>query len=69
MVWIASVLRGKRRYPFLAMPSRREGMTALFGLLNPTYKFDILSLEDLRPGLAEIVKIVGKFRGKMKEAA
>jgi hypothetical protein len=68
MVWIASVLRGKRRYPFLAMPRRREGLAALLGLLNPAYKFDILSLEDPRPGLAEIVKIVGKFGGKLKEA-
>jgi len=68
MVWIASVLRGKRRYPFLAMPSRREGMAALLGLLNPAYKFDILSLDDPRPGLAEIIKIVGKFGGKLKEA-
>jgi predicted ATP-grasp superfamily ATP-dependent carboligase len=68
MVWIASVLRGKRRYPFLTMPSRREAVAALLGLLNPAYKFDILSLEDPRPGLAEIVKIVGKFGGKLKEA-
>jgi predicted ATP-grasp superfamily ATP-dependent carboligase len=68
MVWIASVLRGKRRYPFLAMPPRRAGLAALLGLLNPAYKFDILSLEDPRPGLAEIVKIVGKFGGKIKEA-
>jgi predicted ATP-grasp superfamily ATP-dependent carboligase len=67
MVWIASVLRGKRRYPFLAMPPRREGLAALLGLLNPVYKFDILSLEDPRPGLAEIVKIVGKFGEKIKE--
>jgi predicted ATP-grasp superfamily ATP-dependent carboligase len=69
MIWIASVLRGKRRYPFLTMPSRRQGIAALLGLLNPTYKFDILSLEDPRPGLAEIVKIAGKFGGKLKEAA
>jgi len=68
MVWIASVLRGKRRYPFLGMPSRREGLAALIGLLNPVYKFDILSLEDPKPGFAEIVKIVGKFGGKLRQA-
>jgi predicted ATP-grasp superfamily ATP-dependent carboligase len=68
VIWIASVLRGKRRYPFLTMPSRRQGIAALFGLLNPKNKFDILSLEDLRPGLAEIVKIIGKFGTKLKEA-
>jgi len=68
MVWIASVLRGKKRYPFLAMPSRRQGLAALLGLLNPASKFDILSLDDPRPGLAEIVKIFGKFGSKLKEA-
>ena len=69
MVWIASVLRGKRRYPFLAMPSRRQGVAALMELLNPAYKFDILSLEDPRPGLAEILKIIVKFKRKLKETA
>jgi hypothetical protein len=29
MVWIASVLRGKRRYPFLKMPSRWQALAAL----------------------------------------
>jgi hypothetical protein len=42
---------------------------ALLSLLNPTYKFDILSREDPRPGLAEITKIARKLRKKMKEAA
>jgi predicted ATP-grasp superfamily ATP-dependent carboligase len=69
LVWIASVLRGKRRYPFLAMPSRRQGIVALMELLNPAYKFDILSLEDPRPGLAEILKIIGKFKQKLRETA
>lgn len=68
MVWIASVLRGKKRYPFLAMPRRRQALAALLGLLNPAYKFDILSLADPRPGLAEIARIVGKFGSKLKEA-
>jgi predicted ATP-grasp superfamily ATP-dependent carboligase len=67
MVWIGSVLMRKRRYPFLATPSRRQGVVALAELLNPTYKFDILSLEDLRPGLAEILKIIGKFKQKLAE--
>jgi predicted ATP-grasp superfamily ATP-dependent carboligase len=69
MMWIASTLLGKQRYPFSAMPSRRQGVAALLGLLNPAYKFDILSLEDLRPGLAEIPKIARKFSSKLREAA
>jgi predicted ATP-grasp superfamily ATP-dependent carboligase len=68
MLWIASVLRGKRRYPFLAMPGRRQALAALLELLNPRYKFDILSLDDPQPGLAELVKIVGKFGSKVKES-
>lgn len=69
MLWIAAVLRGKRRYPFLSMPRRSQGLAALLGLFNPAYKFDILSLEDPRPGLAEVLKIAVKLRRKMKEAA
>jgi predicted ATP-grasp superfamily ATP-dependent carboligase len=69
MVWIASVLRGKRRYSFLQMPSRWQGLGVLLDLLNPAYKFDILSLEDLRPGLAEISKIIHKFSHKIQEDA
>jgi predicted ATP-grasp superfamily ATP-dependent carboligase len=65
VLWIAKVLHGKRRYPFLAMPSRRQGLGALVELFNPSYKFDILSLEDPRPGLAELPKIIGRLRGKL----
>lgn len=68
ILWIASVLRGKQPYSFLPMPSRRQGVMAFLGLLNPAYKFDILSLEDPRPGLAEIPKIARKLRRKLKEA-
>jgi hypothetical protein len=66
LMWIAAVLLGRRRYPFLAMPSRREGMTALAGLLNPATRFDIQSWDDPRPGLAEIPQIVRKFFAKLR---
>jgi predicted ATP-grasp superfamily ATP-dependent carboligase len=66
--WIASVLFGRRRYPFLAAPSRWQGVAALLGLFNPAYKFDVLSSDDPRPGLAEIPKIVRAFASKLKEA-
>lgn len=69
LVWIASVLLGRRRYPFLPMPSRRQGVSALLELANPIYKFDILSLKDPRPGLAEIPKIFRKFRRKLNQTA
>ncbi len=68
VVWIASVLWGRRRFPFLPMPKRREALAALAGLLNPALKFDIMSLKDPRPGLGEIFKIAGKLAGKWKHA-
>ena len=65
LFWIVSVLVGQRPYPFLEMPSRREGFLALLGLLNPAYKHDILSWKDARPGLAEIRRMVGSFSTKL----
>ncbi|MCB9157727.1 MAG: ATP-grasp domain-containing protein [Caldilineaceae bacterium] len=69
IVWIASVLQGKQRYPFLKMPKRYEAVTAFFELFHPAYKFDILSRSDLMPGLAEIPKITRKLVAKFKDAA
>ncbi len=68
MVWIASVLLGRRRFPFLPMPKRRSAVAALAGLLNPACRQDIFSWADPRPGLAELVKIVLKFNEKRKLA-
>jgi len=68
MVWIASVLRGKRRYPFLTMPGRWQGFAAMLDLLNPVYRFDILSIEDPWPGLADLLKVITKFRHQLREA-
>lgn len=66
LVWIASVLLGRRRFPFLPAPRRRAALAAMAGLLNPACKFDVLSLGDPRPGVAEIFKIIAKFAGKCK---
>lgn len=69
MLWIAAVLKGKRRYPFLSMPKRRQAVKALFELFHPKYKFDILSWEDPAPGLAEIAKVSRKLYSKLKHEA
>ncbi len=61
LVWIASVLLQRRRFAFLPMPQRREALRAMLGLLNPTVRFDILSLRDPRPGLVELCKTLAKF--------
>lgn len=66
MLWIGAVLRGKQRYPFLPMPPRSAAIVALFELFNPGHSFDILSLEDPQPGIAEIIKIVRKLKLKVQ---
>ncbi len=67
LAWIASVLTGRRRFPFLPMPKRRAALAALAGMFNPSYKFDVFSWNDPRPGMAEIVTIVKKFARKWKQ--
>lgn len=68
VVWIASVLSGRRRHPFLPSPGRWEAVAALAGLFRRSDEFDVLSLEDPAPGLAEIAKIVSKMGRKMVAA-
>ena len=65
VLWIAAALRGRRRYPFLEMPRRRDGLAAALRLLRPADGFDILSRHDPRPGLAEVAKIARKLRRKV----
>jgi predicted ATP-grasp superfamily ATP-dependent carboligase len=67
MVWVAQVLYGRRRYPFLPMPSRRQALKAVVQLLNPAYKFDILSLEDPYPGVEDVFKSISRFVAQMKQ--
>jgi predicted ATP-grasp superfamily ATP-dependent carboligase len=65
MLWIGSVLRGRRRYPFLPLPSRRQAVVAALRLVHPADGFDVLSREDPRPGLAELAGIAAKLRRKV----
>lgn len=66
VVWILSVLIGRRRYRFLPMPRRMAALKALFGLLDPTVRSDILSLRDPLPGLAELLRIAHKLVRKSR---
>lgn len=59
-VWIASVLLRRRRYPFLAIPPRREALSVALRLLAPSDGYDILDRDDAAPGVAEVRKILGK---------
>jgi predicted ATP-grasp superfamily ATP-dependent carboligase len=64
LVWLASTLFGRRRYPFLPAPRRRQAAAMLAQLLHPGYKFDVLSLEDPSPALAKAFKIVTRLASK-----
>lgn len=64
LVWIASVLRRARRYPYLPAPPRRRALGAAARLLYPADGYDVLSLDDPRPGLAELRRLAGRLPRK-----
>ena len=65
VIWIASILRPARRYPYLEAPSRRAAVGAALGLLSPAAKYDLLEADDPKPQLAELRGIATKVRGKL----
>ncbi len=69
ILWIASVLRGKRRYAGVPWPGRHQGLVALLQLVHPAYKFDLLARDDPRPGVAELAKIARKLCMKLHSAS
>jgi predicted ATP-grasp superfamily ATP-dependent carboligase len=68
VLWVASVLRRKRRYPFLPAPRRREAVAAGLRWLSPADGYDILALRDPGPGLAELARIARKLPRKVSNA-
>jgi predicted ATP-grasp superfamily ATP-dependent carboligase len=69
LVWIASVLRRRRRYPFLAAPRRRDGLVAALRLPLPRDGFDVLCRDDPRPGVADALQAAGRVLRKVGHAA
>jgi predicted ATP-grasp superfamily ATP-dependent carboligase len=67
-VWILSVLAGRRRYPFLPTPPRREAVNAAIELIRPGVAFDVQSLSDPGPGLADIARIARRLGRKALRA-
>ena len=68
ILWIIAAARRRRAYPFLPAPDRREAARVALRLLTPRDGYDILALDDPRPGLAELAKIARKLRRKVREA-
>jgi predicted ATP-grasp superfamily ATP-dependent carboligase len=68
LVWIASVLRRRRRYPFLAAPSRRDGLAAALRLPLPRDGFDVLCRDDPAPGVTDAVRAAGHLLRKVGHA-
>lgn len=67
VVWIGSVLRKARRYPFITTPSRLAAIRVGLRLLVPADGYDILDRNDPRPGLVDLLRLPGKLRGKLSD--
>jgi predicted ATP-grasp superfamily ATP-dependent carboligase len=67
LVWIASVLRGRRRHPYLPMPPRRAAVAALAGLFMPG-QHDVIGADDPLPGLADVARSVRHLASKIRAA-
>ena len=65
VLWIASVLRMRRRHPYLSVPPRREAARAAARLFSAADGFDVLDSGDVRPGLVELARVGGKLRRKL----
>ena len=65
LVWIASVLRPRRRYPFLEAPPRRAAVAAALRLPLPHDGFDVFSRDDPSPGVADAVQAVCRTMRKV----
>jgi biotin carboxylase len=65
MLWIATVLAGRRRYPYLPFPKRRVAIGAIMQLLDPRCGFDVQTVGDPIPGLVDLARILAKLTGRV----
>jgi predicted ATP-grasp superfamily ATP-dependent carboligase len=65
MIWIGSALRGKRGNRLVVRPNRRDALRAAASLFDPRGGFDVLTRDDPRPGLVDVVRIAQKLRRKV----
>ena len=65
IIWIGSVLFGRRRHPFLPVPRRWRALPVLLSLLDPTCRSDMFSPGDPGPAIADVGRIAGKLWNKL----
>jgi predicted ATP-grasp superfamily ATP-dependent carboligase len=68
LIWIASVMRARRRYPFVDAPPRRAGVLAALRLLSPRDGFDVLCREDPLPGVVDAGQAIRRVARKAARA-
>jgi predicted ATP-grasp superfamily ATP-dependent carboligase len=66
LVWIGSVLLGRRRHAFLPVPPRRAALAGILGLFDPRQRSDLWAADDLKPFVAEFPKVVAKLLRKAR---
>jgi predicted ATP-grasp superfamily ATP-dependent carboligase len=59
--WIAEVLLGRTRHPYLPHPGRWRALAAIAGLLSPRQKLDVGSLDDPWTLIADLLRILRKI--------
>jgi predicted ATP-grasp superfamily ATP-dependent carboligase len=69
LIWIASALSGRQRYPFIETPGRGEALAGILGLLDPRCGIDNMSLDDPGLAMAEIPAALGRLLRKLRKSA
>lgn len=67
LLWIAQVATGKRRYPFIPQPRRREAIGGVLGLFDPRRRYDVQTILDPAPGIAQLGQTLGKLWRKASD--
>jgi predicted ATP-grasp superfamily ATP-dependent carboligase len=65
-IWLGSALRGNHGYQLIPTPGRRQALAVALRLAYPGDGFDVLALDDPRPGVADLARIARKLRRKVR---
>ena len=66
LAWIITILAQRHSASPLQLPPRRQALVAMLQLVNPAYRYDILSWKDPRPAFEEILEVATKFYHKLR---